>query len=207
MAGVNPRVRHFTFATRRLKADGCWAVQHSGRVCVGLTSGLKIVRSGFLLCLVLVSLLPCFAASPDVTLEGLDGNNHHLDEYVGRGQWVILNIWGPRCPPCLEEMPELISFHEDHRHRDAIVVGMALDFPSFGYAKKGEVARFVDENFVDFPVLLGEGEVVPRLGAGILRGVPTTLVFSPSGKLVAVHVGTVTQEALETFLNNYGGSD
>jgi len=82
------------------------------------------------------------AASPDITLAGLDGKDHHLGEYIGQGKWVLLNVWGPRCPPCLEEIPELVSFHEAHVGEDAMVVGMALDFPSFGYARRDEVARF-----------------------------------------------------------------
>ena len=27
------------------------------------------------------------AASPDVTLQGLDGKDHHLSEYIGKGQF------------------------------------------------------------------------------------------------------------------------
>lgn len=50
------------------------------------------------------------AASPDVTLNDIHGKPHHFSEYIGRGQWTVLSVWGPRCPSCIEEMPELQNF-------------------------------------------------------------------------------------------------
>ena len=140
---------------------------------------------------------------PDIALPDLSGALHSLDEYIGQGRWVVLNIWGPGCPPCREEMPELVSFHEDHRDRDAIVLGVAVDFPSLGPAKRDQVAIFVDDHFISFPVLLGEGKIVPAFGGGPLQGVPTSLIFEPGGTLVARQVGTVTQELIESFMRRY----
>jgi len=145
------------------------------------------------------------ADSPDVTLKGLDGKNHHLSEYIGKGKWVVLNVWGPNCPPCVEEMPELQNFHDAHKDKDAIVLGMALDYPSFGYAKEDEVRQFVDDYFITFPILLGDAEVVARFGGGPLQGTPTSLVYTGEGKLVAVQVGAVTQKIIEDFIAGYQG--
>lgn len=142
------------------------------------------------------------AESPDISLEGLDGKQHHLSEYIGNGKWVVLNIWGPGCPPCIEEMPDLENFADANKQR-AIVVGMALDFPSFGYAKKDEVAAFVEDYFIEFPILLGDANIVEKFGGGQLVGTPTTFVYEPGGKLVARQVGQVTQQLIEDFINNY----
>lgn len=161
-----------------------------------------MIRSG-LFCLLSLLFTGAWAQSPNVTLQGLDGKSHHLSEYIGQGKWVVLNIWGPRCPPCIEEMPELVIFHEDHQTKDAIVVGIALDYPSFGKAKVDEVARFVEDYEISFPVLLGDGDVASRLSGGPLEGVPTTLLYSPQGKLEAVQVGAVTQQIIEDFINQY----
>ncbi len=144
--------------------------------------------------------------APDVTLTGLDGLPHGLDQYIGRGKWVVLNIWGPRCPPCVDEVPELQSFHEDNADDTAIVVGMALDFPSFRYANRDEVEAFVDDYFMTFPILLGDAGVVPRFGAGPLQGVPTSLLFNRGGELIIRHVGALTQKALEDFIRRQEAS-
>ena len=158
------------------------------------------------MCILLACMLASFntrALAPDVSLMGLDNNQHHLGEYIGQGKWVVLNVWGTRCPPCVEEMPELQAFHDKRSQNDAIVVGMAIDFPSYGYANKNEVKKFVDDYFIDFPILLGDATVVPSFGGGMLRGTPTTYVFTPQGKLVAVQLGAVTEQIISNFIDNY----
>ena len=141
------------------------------------------------------------AEAPKVTLEGLDGKKHPLSEYIGKGKWVIFNIWGPGCPPCMEEMPELQFFHDANKDKTAIVVGAAVDFPSFGYAKKDKVQKFVDDNLITFPILLTDSSITDQIGVGVLAGTPISLVFNREGKLVTYHVGPVTKKALEEYIH------
>jgi len=142
-------------------------------------------------------------AAPDVWLEGLDDKRYNLNQYIGKGKWTVLNFWGTRCPPCLEEMPELVHFHDDHKDSNAIVVGVAIDFPSFGYARKNEVIAFVDDYLIDYPILLSDASIAEKIGAGMLRGLPTTYLYTPDGELAAMQVGGITRSILETFINKY----
>jgi len=142
-------------------------------------------------------------ASPDVVLEGLDGNKHNLNEYIGKGKWTALNIWGTRCPPCLEEMPELVHFHDDHKDTNAIVIGVAIDFPSFSYADKGQVVDFVEQQLVEYPVFLSDASISHEIGAGRLEGLPTTYLYTPQGELAGMQVGGVTRRMLEAFIDRY----
>ena len=159
----------------------------------------RVVITGFLsLCVTLTAI-----AEPDVLLEGVDGNRHNLSEYIGKGKWTALNIWGARCPPCLDEIPELVHFHDEHQETKAIVVGVAIDFPSYGYAKKDEVLAFIDDHLVEFPVLLSDSTISEKIGAGRLEGLPTTYLYTPEGKLVAKQVGTITRNLLESFIRKY----
>lgn len=156
-----------------------------------------------LACCLLLAISQVFAATPDLELEGADGNRHNLNEYIGKGKWTALNIWGARCPPCLEEMPELVHFHDDHKDSNAIVVGVAIDFPSYGYADRQEVIRFMEEHLIDFPVLLSDASISERIGAGRLEGIPTTYLYTPEGELAAMQVGGVTRNMLEAFIKKY----
>jgi thiol-disulfide isomerase/thioredoxin len=142
-------------------------------------------------------------SAADTHLQGLDGKAHALSEYLGKGKWTLVNIWGTRCPPCKEEIPELVLFHEEHKDRDAQVIGIAIDFPSFGYAKKQEVAEFVDDYLVEFPILLSDSSISKKLGAGVLEGLPTTYMFTPEGHLVAKQLGGITRQIIENFIHQY----
>jgi thiol-disulfide isomerase/thioredoxin len=155
--------------------------------------------------LIILCILTQFAVNagtlPDISLDGLDHSNHKISEYIGHGQWVVLNIWGTRCPPCREEIPELVSFHDEYKSEDGIVLGIAIDFPSYGYAKKDEVIAFSNDYLIDFPILLSDATVTEKLGLGRLEGLPTTFIFDPEGKVVGTQVGGITKKILEDFIN------
>ena len=140
------------------------------------------------------------ALTTDIQIEGLDKKQHTIHQYIGKGKWTVLNIWGADCPPCREEMPDLVQFHDDHKNTDAIVVGIAIDFPSYGYAIRDEVEKFVDDYFIDFPVLLSDSSITQQLGLGRLEGLPTTYMYTPEGKLVGMQVGGINRAILEKFM-------
>ena len=132
---------------------------------------------------------------------GLDQKQHQLCEYIGTGKWTVVNIWGPKCQACIEEIPALVQFHDSHYETDATVLGIALDFPSYGYAKQDDVAKVVDDYLIEYPNLLSDGEVSVQLGAKQLKGTPTNLIFNPAGKLVLEHVGIITKDIIEEFIS------
>lgn len=152
-----------------------------------------------LICLLFIASINAYAER-DITLKSIDDSEHKLSEYIGQGKWVVLNIWGTRCPPCREEMPELVSFHDEHKDKDAIVLGIAIDFPSYGYAKKDEVLSFTEDYLIDFPVLLSDSSITKKIGLGRLEGLPTTYLFTPDGHVVGMQVGGITSKILENFI-------
>lgn len=155
---------------------------------------------GWLLGLGMLMCVQANAASPDISLNDVQGKPHHFSEYIGRGHWTVLVVWGPRCPPCVEEMPDLQTFHDAHKKDKAIVLGVAVDFPSFGQARRDEVAKFMQDYLISFPVLLGDAESFTRFGGADLTGVPTTVIYDRNGAMVARHIGAVNRQLVENFI-------
>jgi thiol-disulfide isomerase/thioredoxin len=155
--------------------------------------------------IIIISLIPFTgvnaSSSYDIPLNSIDDSQHKLSEYIGHGKWVVLNIWGTRCPPCREEMPELVLFHDSHKNNDGIVVGIAIDFPSYGYANKNEVTAFADDYLIEFPVLLSDSTITEKIGLGRLEALPSTYLFDPDGKVVGMQVGAITKKILEDFIS------
>ena len=79
------------------------------------------------LCCGLVILTAVAAATErrvEFSLTDMDGKVHTLSDY--QGKWVIVNYWATWCPPCLEEIPDLVDLYEENR--DTIVVlGIAFE--------------------------------------------------------------------------------
>jgi thiol-disulfide isomerase/thioredoxin len=111
-----------------------------------------------------------------------------------RGKWVVINYWATWCPPCLEEIPELIHFHDTHKDSDAVVVGISMEETPIP-----ALSSFVEENMMSYPVVPMRSDM-PMIGN--VPGLPTTYMIDPTGNTVAMKVGQVTSEMLESFIKN-----
>lgn len=124
-------------------------------------------------------------------LQDIDGKQHAIKDY--RGRWIVVNFWATWCPPCLEEIPELISFHDQHVDKDALVLGINSENIS-----RDKLVDFVDEYMVSYPVLPLSPHA--RTPFGQISGLPTTILINPEGKAVAIQRGTVTAEMIEEYI-------
>jgi thiol-disulfide isomerase/thioredoxin len=132
------------------------------------------------------------AEPADFTLPDMENKQHKLSDY--RGKWVVVNYWATWCPPCLAEIPELVDFHEDHKDKDAVVLG--VNFEDIGIEG---LKRFSEEYFMNYPVL--RTMPGPSSALGPIPGLPTTYLVSPKGEIVARQVGPVTAKLIAEFIS------
>ena len=139
----------------------------------------------------------CLLAGPvvgepvDYSLPDMSGKTRSLEDY--RGKWVIVSYWATWCPPCQEEIPDLVDFHDRHKDTDAVVLG--INFEDIGTE---QLATFVDSFLISYPVLRSEPLATTPLGP--IPGLPTTYIIAPDGSPVARQVGPVTREQLEAYI-------
>ncbi len=138
----------------------------------------------------LFTALPGIAGKVDFTLPDLEGKPVSLSDF--RGKWVIVNYWATWCPPCLEEIPDLVDLYENNR-RDVVVLGIDYEDVNLDYLKE-----FVDTHFISYPVLRMSPAPVTELGP--VTGLPTTYIISPEGERMARQEGPITRKALEAYL-------
>ena len=137
---------------------------------------------------------------PNLELMGSDGKKHHLKDYLGKDKWTTIVVWGPKCPACIEEMPEIQGLYDDKDKTNINVLGLAIDFPSFSYAKLDQVQAFEEDYFVSFPNLLISSNIYYELGIGRLQGTPTIILVDPKGSVSAVQLGGVPRNTIEKFI-------
>lgn len=125
------------------------------------------------------------------TLKDMTGVKHQLSNY--KGKWVLVNYWATWCPPCLEEVPDLVNLY-DHRHKkDVMILGVVFDYQS-----TKDVTDYVDDMLMSYPIVLGDDDVVEQIGkADVL---PTTFIYNPKGELVKIKRGAVTRQYLEKII-------
>ena len=140
------------------------------------------------------------AEIPNPQLMGRDGQQHHLKDYLAKDKWTTIIVWGPKCPSCIEEMPEIQGLYDDIEKVNINVLGLAVDFPSFTYAKLKQVQQFEEDYFITFPNLLISSDIYYELGLGPLKGTPTIILINPKGKVSAVQVGGVPGSVIEKYV-------
>ncbi len=145
---------------------------------------------GFRLLLVLALLWTGVApAAENFTLIDAQGKSHSLAGY--RGKWVIVNFWATWCPPCLEEIPDLVAIKESRK--DLEVIGIAMEFQD-----ARQVMQFAEGMFVNYPIVLGDRKISESIGQ--VDGLPTTFIYDPQGRLAQRHVGKITRKQIEKLI-------
>lgn len=127
--------------------------------------------------------------APEFVSETVDGQPIALSDF--RGQVVLLNFWATWCGPCREEMPDFESIYRQRRDDGLAVLAVnAFESPD-------QVAAFVDEFDLTFPVILDESGVINSdLYGPAIAGYPTSLLIDRQGMIVRRFPGSLEASVL-----------
>lgn len=152
---------------------------------------IEMARRGAIL--VLLAGLAQSAAAFDVT--DTDGKRHRLADY--RGKWVVVNFWATWCTPCIKEIPEIAAFSAANAPGRAVVLGIALDVED-----EAKTKQFAKKFGHAYPLVLEDDDTEKVFGK--VKGLPTTVIYDPSGKRAWERTGTVTRKSLEEVIGGAG---
>jgi cytochrome c biogenesis protein CcmG/thiol:disulfide interchange protein DsbE len=151
-------------------------------------------KKGFIFVLIALVFLWAFASqpmgnrAPEFSLKDLDGREIHSSSFENKV--VLLNFWATWCPPCLAEIPALVSLHNIYQSQGVEVVGITLDEES------GEsLKRFVADKRMTYTVLVGDEKVTEAFGG--IRGIPATFLIDRQGRIVKKFLGEQKKSVFE----------
>ncbi len=125
--------------------------------------------------------------APEIESTTLDGEPFLLSEL--RGNVVLLDFWGPWCPPCVRAMPAIQDIHEHYAEVPVRVIGMCIDRGDPGSAR-----QVLERTGVSFPqVKYAVGHQRRAYDEG---GLPKTVLIDRHGVVQAVRVGAGAEKEL-----------
>src|ERR1700722_16670408 len=153
-----------------------------------------------------------FVKNPELAppLQALD----LLGKPVGKDNWtgkvVIVNFWATWCPPCREEIPELLELKKEYKDRLEIVGISEDDDPP------ASVLKFAQQKGMTYPIVMATPELIGAYGG--VPALPTSFLIDTQGRVVQKHsglypiksyqreiralLGMPTDARVETFIDN-----
>jgi cytochrome c biogenesis protein CcmG/thiol:disulfide interchange protein DsbE len=136
---------------------------------------------------------PDFSLSMVANGATLGGDGGTLTMGQLRGHAVLLDFWATWCPPCRIEAPIVDQIARRWRDRGVVVVGVDTDTPD-----QGDPRAFALTHGLTYPIVHDVVGAASRLYE--IESLPTLVVLSRTGKVVAVRTGITDQVEIERLL-------
>jgi thiol-disulfide isomerase/thioredoxin len=129
-------------------------------------------------------------SAPQVDGTLLDGGSWDLG--AQHGKVVVLNFWGPWCPPCRVETPDFDAAYKATKADGVEFVGVAVR------DSEENVRAFYQDHKISYPTLFDRpGKTIQRFRDLRVNGFPFTIVIDKQGRVAAVYPTPLVREDIE----------
>ncbi len=131
------------------------------------------------------------AVFPGIEGKALDGTA--VSSAALKGKVVLVDFWATWCPPCREEIPNVLAAYEKFHAKGFEVLAVSLD------RDDAELKKFIAEKKLPWPQIYDGAEALAEKFA--IEAIPTTFLVGADGKIVATELrGDALAKTLEALL-------
>lgn len=107
-----------------------------------------------------------------------------------KGKIVFVNFFATWCPPCLQEIPDLITLRQEFSEQDLKIIGISLD------ETPEKLASFESSMHFNYPIYKAKDDIPVRFG---VQAIPLNLIYDSNGKLGVREEGMADITSLRTL--------
>ena len=113
----------------------------------------------------------------DIKGKDAEGNPVALSDYVGKGNYVLLDMWASWCGSCKGEIPNLLKLHNQYKDKGLTVLGL------FVWDKKVNLKKTMDAEGIVWPQIVSVENMDATNSYGV-DGIPHIILFAPDGTIL-----------------------
>jgi len=135
------------------------------------------------------------SVAKDFTLDDMKGNKVSLMKVVSESKITILDFWASWCPPCMNEMPNLVNIYDNYSDDGLQIVGVSLDNDKKSWQNAVEAMGM---KWVQVSDLKGWESAAAQLYQ--VDAIPHTIILDKEGHILAKDL---RGHELEEFISDY----
>ncbi len=137
---------------------------------------------------------PAISYAPDQVFKSINGESIHLADLKGRP--VLVTFWATDCPGCIEEIPHLISLHQQFSAQGLTIIAIAMS-----YDPPNHVLTMAQAKHLPYFVAL-DPTASHAQAFGNVQLTPTTFLINREGQIILSKTGAFDLADLQNRLAN-----
>ena len=141
--------------------------------------------------------------APNWILPSIDGSMVNSTSF--HGQVTLVNVWATWCPPCRDEIPDLVELQNEYQRFGFSVVGISVDDPTApNQPPRDLVGNFAADYGINYPVLMTRPSWTSVEDAYFrVSAYPTTFIVDRSNNILWMFSGSRDKETFARIINPF----